>query len=72
MSDLVVSGIRTLVPLAVAWLVTTVGLDIDTAQATANLIGLLTVVWYGVARLLEQRWPAAGWLLGRPATPTYD
>lgn len=77
MNDLVVSFIRTYVPIAVgtflSWLATK-GLEID-AQTGAGLIAFLTGVliaaYYGVVRFLERSWPAFGILLGSKKTPEY-
>ncbi len=77
MSDFVVSLIRTWVPAGVAAFVgylTTVGVDYS-AEAEAQLAGaavaLFAAVYYGLARALESRWPAFGYLLGVAKTPTY-
>jgi hypothetical protein len=40
-------------------------------QAVAAFSALLTAAYYLIVRLLESRWPALGWLLGAPKTPTY-
>lgn len=77
MSDLVVSFIRTYVPIAVgsliSWL-TTKGLEID-PQAGQGLIvfltGVLIAAYYGVVRLLERQWPQFGVLLGSAKKPEY-
>lgn len=77
MNDLVVSFIRTYVPIAVGSLISflaTKGLDID-GQASQGLIvfltGLLIAVYYGVVRLLERTWPQFGLLLGSAKKPEY-
>jgi hypothetical protein len=77
MTDLVVSLIRTYVPLAVgtlvAWLATKgINLDVDAATGlTAFLSAVFTGVYYLAARLLEQRWPEFGALLGKAKKPEY-
>lgn len=77
MSDLVVSFIRTYVPIAagslISWLATR-GLEID-PQASQGLIvfltGVLIAAYYGVARFLERQWPQFGLLLGSAKKPEY-
>jgi len=77
MSDLIISIVRTYVPIAVgaaiAWLATN-GIEVDqTTQVNlvAGLTGLISAAYYGVARLLESKWPAFGYLLGSKKTPKY-
>lgn len=77
MSDFFVSFIRTYVPvwagIALAWLVEALGLvDVDGEGLIKAVTGLVIAVYYGLARLAEKRWPAAGILLGKRATPNYD
>lgn len=79
MSDLIVSYIRTGVPVligtVVAWLLTLgIELDSDTQAALiTGLTGALIAVYYAVARWIESRWPSVGgFLLGRRAEPHYD
>lgn len=74
---MVPSLIRTYVPIAVgavlAWLASR-GVNVDDGAAqglVAFLTALLSALYYAVARLLESRWPQAGWLLGSPKQPTY-
>lgn len=74
MNDLVVSGIRTIVPIVVgsvlAWLAQkNFNIDKDTAVQFAT--GLAIALYYLVARVLERRWPAAGLLLGSKKQPAY-
>jgi len=72
---LLASIIRTLVPLAVgqivAWLaLASVILDEPTKNALGTFLGgLVTAVYYLIIRLLEQRWPAIGVLLGLAKSP---
>lgn len=74
MSNYVTSVIRTLVPLVVGTVVSFLaenGLDLDQEQITAWLIPLVVGVYYAVARFIELKVPAAGWLLGVPKQPGY-
>lgn len=75
MNALALSLIRTYVPAAVgallSWLLT-LGVQIDPATEAALVAagaGLLTAVYYTLARLLEQKWPGAGVLLGATKSP---
>lgn len=77
MSDVVTSVIRTIVPSivgAVASFLAAKGIDVD-AEAVAGLTSFLTAlfagIYYVVARLLEKRYPKAGYLLGATKQPTY-
>ncbi len=73
-SDTIVSFIRTYVPIIVGTLATwllTLGVEIDSSALTGVLVSVVTAVYYGVARLLERKYPKFGWLLGRPAEPAY-
>lgn len=66
--------VRTAVPLLVQWLLTVAGLEqlgVTSEQVTPAVASVVTLVLYVVVRLLERRWPAAGWLLGFPQAPTY-
>ena len=77
MSTFVTSLIRTIVPMCVgalaAWLLQ-VGIGLPETAFTA-LEATLTVglgaAYYTGVRWLEQRWPAAGWLLGAAVQPVY-
>lgn len=78
MNDYLVSMVRTLVPAAVAavltWLATRWGVVLDegtSAQVTTGVTSLVLAVYYAAARAAESRWPAAGWLLGAPVKPSY-
>lgn len=74
---MILSLIRTYAPIVVgalaAWLLT-LGVELD-PQTQAGLIvaltGILQAVYYTLVRLLEQRWPWVGVLLGSTKTPTY-
>jgi hypothetical protein len=77
MSDFVISLIRTWIPvavgLAVAFLVSA-GFDIDPdleIQLSGAVVGLVSALYYGLARILEGRWPALGYLLGVAKPPAY-
>lgn len=80
--DYVTSGIRTLVPYLVAYLLslpfagpilTAVGWDSATAEQRldAAFVFVVGTLWYLLARALEKKWPKVGVLLGIPAKPTY-
>lgn len=77
MNDLIISFIRTIVPTivgAVASYLTTKGIELDpeTVAALATfLTGLFGSIYYALARLLEERFPNAGLLLGVRKTPIY-
>lgn len=77
MKDLGTSLIRTYVPIivgAVAGYLTAKGVTLDPgalAGLTAFLTGLFNGLYYLVVRILEQRWPQVGWLLGSPKEPVY-
>lgn len=78
MNDLVLSYIRTWIPVGVgaglSWLAVKYGIvvpeDIST-ELTVGLTGLVIVVYYSLVRALEKRWPAFGKLLGRAKEPVY-
>jgi len=79
MSDLILSYIRTYVPIgvgaalsyaAVRWGIV-VPEDIST-EVTVGLTGLVIAAYYGIVRALEARWPAFGKLLGRSKAPVYN
>lgn len=70
--DLTVSFIRTVVPFAVSALISWGALPAELSDAaTLTFTGLIFSGYYTLARLLESRWPWAGWLLGRSKAPTY-
>lgn len=77
MSTFVTSLIRTISPMGVgalaAWLLQ-IGIGLpDTAFTSleATLTVGLGATYYAGVRRLEQRWPAAGWLLGAAVQPVY-
>jgi hypothetical protein len=69
--------IRTWVPIAVGGVISwfaTVGLNIDGETQAASVValtGIIQAVYYTVVRLLENKIPAIGWLLGSAKTPEY-
>jgi hypothetical protein len=70
--------IRTWVPIAVGavfgWFATK-GLELDSETQAASVIavtGFIQALYYGLARMLESRYPALGWLLGSAHTPNYN
>lgn len=77
MADLATSFIRTIVPIVVGAIVSflaTKGIAIDEQAAAglaAFLAGLVSAVYYIIARLLEQKFPQAGLLLGSTKKPEY-
>ena len=79
MSDLLVSYIRTYVPLlvgfALTWLGQKLGIILDentSAAVAAGAVAIVTAVYYFVVRLFEQKWPVVGKLLGHSTTPAYE
>lgn len=78
MSDLVLSYIRTYVPVGVgaglSWLAVKYAIvvpeDIST-ELTVALTGLVIAVYYSLVRALEKKWPAFGKLLGAAKKPVY-
>ena len=68
------SLIRTIVPIAVGslvgWLATR-GVEVDASTIIPTVDAILAAVYYGVVSAVEQKWPAAGWLLGYPGAPSY-
>ncbi len=77
MNDYVVSLIRTLCPVivgSVAGFLAAKGINLDpsaTAGLTAFLSGLFTTVYYLTVRIIESKYPKAGYLLGVPKKPEY-
>lgn len=76
MTDLIASLIRTYVPAVVGAVLVAIGsaLDIanlDTPDNRARVVGAIFVVYYAGVRLLERKYPKAGWLLGLPKPPSY-
>lgn len=75
MNDLLVSMIRTWVPIVLGsvltWLIEA-GVDIDRDGVIVAVTGFVIAVYYAVVRVLETRYPAVGVLLGRKTAPTYQ
>lgn len=75
MSDYVKSVIRTVSSYIVAvlakWLAEKLGFQIDEAGLTEAFIVIFGAVWYGIIRLLEQKFPKLGWLIGWNTRLTY-
>jgi hypothetical protein len=76
MNSLVISLIRTYVPIAVGTVITLLGsLGITGVDSTemASVVTAVTIgLYYAVARAIERRKPAAGVLLGHKSAPSYD
>lgn len=77
--DQFASQIRTLVPIAVGFVLSLIareyGIVLDEASSAglvSGLSALASAVYYVVVRLLESKVPAVGWLLGLPVAPSYD
>lgn len=71
MNDYAASLIRTVVPMAVGFLVSLFP-DLDTVAASTFLASLLGAVYYALVRLAEAKLgPRWGWLLGLPRPPSY-
>lgn len=68
------SLIRTVVPIVVGalvgWLATR-GVEVDASTIIPAVDGVVAALYYAGVRAAEQRWPAAGWLLGSPGAPSY-
>ena len=77
MSDFVISQIRTYVPMAVgafvAWLLQ-FGFDLYEVegQLTVVIVAALSAAYYLLVRLLAEKWPGFGVLLGVNKAPGYE
>jgi hypothetical protein len=75
MNDYAVSHIRTYIPIGIGvvatWLLS-YGIDIDGPELATAVTAAASAVYYGVVRLLAERWPLVGVLLGVNQAPTYD
>lgn len=78
MSDAIIAKIRTLVPVAVGFVLTALaqnlGIVIDEASANSLIAGfqaLITAIYYVVVQIASSKFPAFGWLLGYPQQPKY-
>ena len=72
--DLLISLRRTLVPVAVGYLLAQAaraGFNIPADQLTGVLEALITGAYYAVVRIAEQKAPALGVLLGASRQPRY-
>ena len=81
MSDFVIAQIRTYVPmlvgLIVSWLLVQGILDEETSKTliinmTALFTSLFSGLYYFIVRLLAEKWPAFGILLGVNKAPVYE
>lgn len=77
LSDLIVSLIRTVVPIGVGVALNFLGryigvLPEGSEAVTTWLTGALIAAYYAVARVAETQWPWIGVLLGSRKPPTYD
>lgn len=77
-SDYVIGHIRTWTPMAVGFLVTyltdNLGIVVEDSQVlllTSGLTALVSAVYYGLVRLIAQKVPQAGILLGYNKKPAY-
>lgn len=68
------SIIRTVVPIIVgsviAWLAAR-GVKVDEATILPAVDAIVAAAYYAVIRMVEDKWPKAGWLLGSPGAPSY-
>lgn len=82
MFNLLLSYVRTYVPIgvgaALSWLTLTYGIVVPEETSAALATGLtvlatavITVIYYGLVRALETRWPWFGKLLGARASVSY-
>lgn len=76
--DALASALRTYVPVGVSFVLTLLarkyGFIIDDSLSTTltfGVAGLVVAVYYGALRLLEQKFPWVGVLLGWKAQPSY-
>lgn len=73
------SLVRTYVPIGVGVVAGAIAAQLGvelggaTVEATAvGLTGFTGAAWYGLARLVEAKVPALGFLIGAPGEPVYD
>ena len=60
------SIVRTVVPLVVALILgqaARIGLNLDEGAVTSIVTAVIGAAYYGLARLIEEQWPAAGRVL---------
>lgn len=75
LKDLWTSIVRTVVPFVVGYVIVAaakLGIELDSATASGAITVLLGGIYYTVARIVEERWPTWGWLLGSPTKPVYS
>jgi hypothetical protein len=73
-SDLGTSVVRTIVPIVVGLVVALAakaGLHLTSASVTPIIASGVGAAYYAAVRLLEQKWPALGVLLGSATQPVY-
>ena len=75
-NDYITSMIRTWVPIVVGSLIAAAAerfgiTDIDSAQVSTAVTGIIIAVYYAIVRWLEQKRPSLGILLGRRTSPSY-
>jgi hypothetical protein len=73
--ELGVAVVRTITPFITAALVAKTaqwGLNVSSEEINNGVVTLGGSVWYVFVRILEQKWPKAGWLLGSPKQPNYN
>ena len=69
------SLVRTIVPVIVGVIMTAladVGIELDEYALREVVYGLTSGGYYLFARMLEERIPTLGWLLGYPTKPNYE
>lgn len=78
MNDYIIGHIRTFVPIAVGWVLAWLGNKlgiVDFAdlgpELSGALISFLSAVYYGLVRLLAERWGWVGIFLGYNKAPAY-
>lgn len=68
------SVIRTIVPIIVgsliAWLAAR-GVKVDESTILPAVDAVVAGAYYALIRLVERKYPKAGWLLGSPGAPSY-
>lgn len=78
MNDYIIGHIRTYIPMLIGYLAMVLarefGIIID-ENTQANLVaafgGLVAAVYYGLVRLIAEKWPQVGNLLGVNKAPAY-
>lgn len=70
--DAMIALVRTIVPLAVGWLIAFLALPEGVApQLELIATAAATAAYYAGVRALSEKWSWFGWLLGYPVDPTY-